>query len=142
MPAPRPPEFRRRAAELARRRNKPTAQTARDLGIAESCRPSEMARQGTDQIRRSAGDCGRIPCGASERYGPHASMTLSLSVSCSWRQSQRGGRGSRAPVSEPAQPGEPGPAVADLSGQPDAAHGASETSPGKQALTLVEPQQA
>src|SRR6266542_3270196 len=32
-------------------------------------------------------------------------MTLSLAMSCPWRQSQRGGRGSRAPVSEPARSG-------------------------------------
>src|SRR4028119_1769714 len=36
MPAPRSPEFRRRAVELARQRDKPTAQIARDLGIAEA----------------------------------------------------------------------------------------------------------
>lgn len=34
MPAPRPPEFRHRAVELARPRKQPIAQTARDLGIA------------------------------------------------------------------------------------------------------------
>ena len=34
-------------------------------------------RQGTDQIRRSAGECGRIPCGATGRHGPHAKMILS-----------------------------------------------------------------
>ncbi len=37
MPAAKPPEFRRRAVELARRREQPIAQTAKDLGIAESC---------------------------------------------------------------------------------------------------------
>jgi transposase len=36
MPAPYPPEFRQRAVELARRRDKPIAEIARDLGIAES----------------------------------------------------------------------------------------------------------
>lgn len=36
MPAPKDPEFRRRAVELARLREKPIAQIARDLGIAES----------------------------------------------------------------------------------------------------------
>ena len=36
MPAPRSPEFRRRAVELARQRDKPIAQIAKDLGIAES----------------------------------------------------------------------------------------------------------
>ena len=37
MPAAHPEEFRRRAAELARRREKPIAQIARDLGTSESC---------------------------------------------------------------------------------------------------------
>ena len=36
MPAPKSPEFRRRAVELARLREKPIAQIAKDLGIAES----------------------------------------------------------------------------------------------------------
>ena len=37
MPAARPPEFRRRAVELARRREQPVAQIAKDLGVSESC---------------------------------------------------------------------------------------------------------
>ena len=36
MPAPKDPEFRRRAIELARLREKPIAPIAKDLGIAES----------------------------------------------------------------------------------------------------------
>jgi transposase-like protein len=36
MPAAKPPEFRRRAVELARLREKPIAQIAKDLGISES----------------------------------------------------------------------------------------------------------
>ena len=36
MPAPHPPEFRQRAVELARLREKPIAQIAKDLGISES----------------------------------------------------------------------------------------------------------
>lgn len=36
MPAPKSPEFRRRAVELARLGEKPIAQIAKDLGIAES----------------------------------------------------------------------------------------------------------
>jgi len=51
MPAPRPPGFRRRAVDLARPRNKPVAQAARDLGIAESCRHNQMARTGVDEGR-------------------------------------------------------------------------------------------
>ncbi len=37
MPRPHPPEFRTRAVELARLREKPIAQIAVDLGISESC---------------------------------------------------------------------------------------------------------
>ena len=37
MPAPHPPEFRQRAVELARLREKPVAKIAADLGISESC---------------------------------------------------------------------------------------------------------
>jgi transposase len=37
MPAAKPPEFRRRAVELARERDKPIKEIAADLGIAESC---------------------------------------------------------------------------------------------------------
>lgn len=36
MPPPHPPEFRRRAVELARERAKPIAQIAADIGISES----------------------------------------------------------------------------------------------------------
>ena len=37
MPRPHPPEFRQRAVELARLREKPLKQIAADLGISESC---------------------------------------------------------------------------------------------------------
>ena len=37
MPRPHPPEFRKRAVELARLRENPIAQIAVDLGISESC---------------------------------------------------------------------------------------------------------
>ncbi len=37
MPAAKPPEFRRRAVELARRRDQPIAKIAADMGIAQSC---------------------------------------------------------------------------------------------------------
>ncbi len=37
MPAAKPPEFRRRAVELARSGQYPVAKIAHDLGIAESC---------------------------------------------------------------------------------------------------------
>lgn len=37
VPAPHPPEFRRRAVELARLGEKPVAELAKDLSISESC---------------------------------------------------------------------------------------------------------
>ena len=37
MPAPHPPEFRRRAVELARQKSKPVAELAKELRISESC---------------------------------------------------------------------------------------------------------
>ena len=49
MPAPHPPEFRRRAVELARLREKPIAQIAKDLGISESCLRNWMSRADVDE---------------------------------------------------------------------------------------------
>lgn len=55
MPAAKPPEFRRRAVELARRREQPIAQIAKDLGIAESCLRNWMRRAELDDGRRGDG---------------------------------------------------------------------------------------
>jgi transposase len=44
MPRRAAPEFRRRAVELARQREKPIAQIAQDLGISESCLRRWMAQ--------------------------------------------------------------------------------------------------
>jgi len=52
MPAARSPEFRRRAVELARLREKPIAQIARDLGIAESGLRRWMAQADIDDGKR------------------------------------------------------------------------------------------
>jgi transposase len=52
MPAPRPEEFRRRAVELARLREKPIAQIAKDLGIAESGLRRWMAQADVDEGKR------------------------------------------------------------------------------------------
>lgn len=48
MPAPHPPEFRQRAVELARLREKPIRQIAWDLGISESCLRNWLAQADTD----------------------------------------------------------------------------------------------
>ena len=52
MPAPHPPEFRRRAVELARERTAPVAQVAKDLGISESCLRNWMASADMDEGRK------------------------------------------------------------------------------------------
>jgi transposase-like protein len=52
MPAPHPPEFRQRAVELARLREKPIAQIAKDLGIAESGLRRWMAQADIDEGKK------------------------------------------------------------------------------------------
>jgi transposase len=48
VPAPHPPEFRRRAVELARLGEQPVAAIAKDLGISESCLRNWMAQADAD----------------------------------------------------------------------------------------------
>ena len=52
MPRPHPPEFRRRAVELARLREKPTAKIAEDLGISDSCLRNWMHKADVEDGRR------------------------------------------------------------------------------------------
>ena len=52
MPRAYPPEFRQRAVELARLREKPIVQIASDLGIAESCLRRWMDRADVDDGHR------------------------------------------------------------------------------------------
>lgn len=49
MPAPHPPEFRRRAVELAGQGSKPVAELAKELGISESCLRNWMAQATADE---------------------------------------------------------------------------------------------
>ncbi len=51
MPRPHPPEFRQRAVELARMREKPVAQIAEDLGISDSCLRKSMRQADIDEGR-------------------------------------------------------------------------------------------
>lgn len=52
MPRPHPPEFRRRAVELARLGEKPVAQIADDLGMSESCLRGWIKQADIDEGRR------------------------------------------------------------------------------------------
>jgi transposase len=49
VPPPHPPEFRRRAVELAREGAKPVGKLAKDLGISESCLRNWMAQADADE---------------------------------------------------------------------------------------------
>jgi transposase-like protein len=55
MPAPHPPEFRQRAVELARMREKPVSEIATDLGISDSCLRNWMKQADLDEGRRKDG---------------------------------------------------------------------------------------
>ncbi len=55
MPRPHPPEFRRRAVELARLREKPVTHIAEDLGISDSCLRNWMRQADLDEGRRAEG---------------------------------------------------------------------------------------
>lgn len=52
MPAPHPPEFRRRAVELTRQPGASVARIAKDLGISESGLRRWMAQDDVDAGRR------------------------------------------------------------------------------------------
>ena len=52
MPAPHPPEFRRRAVELARLGEKPIIQVAKELGVADSCLRRWIAQAEVDEGRK------------------------------------------------------------------------------------------
>jgi transposase len=49
VPAPHPPEFGRRAIELARERTKPIVELAKDLRISESCLRNWLAQAELDE---------------------------------------------------------------------------------------------
>jgi len=53
MPRPHPPEFRRRAVELAQLGDKPVAEIATDLGISDSCLRNWIKQADIDGGRRA-----------------------------------------------------------------------------------------
>jgi transposase len=55
MPSAHPPEFRRRAIELARLKERPVAQIAESLGISESCLRGWLKQADIDEGRSAAG---------------------------------------------------------------------------------------
>ena len=82
MPAPHPPEFRRRAIDLARQRGVSVAQVAKDLGISESGLRRWMSQDDVDAGRKEG-------LWSDERVAtprPDASATRSRSGSLQRRQ--------------------------------------------------------
>lgn len=57
MPAPHPPEFRRRAVELARQGDTPLIQLAKDLGVSRSCLQNWMRQA---EVEEKGGDAQRL----------------------------------------------------------------------------------
>ncbi|MFF5265558.1 transposase [Actinomadura viridis] len=57
MPSPHPPEFRRRAVELARQGDKSLVQLAKDLGISRSCLQNWVNQAADDDEK---GESGRL----------------------------------------------------------------------------------
>ena len=55
MPRAHPPEFRRRAVELARLKEKPVGQIAESLGISDSCLRGWVKQADIDEGRRADG---------------------------------------------------------------------------------------
>jgi len=55
MPRPYPKEFREGAVQLARRGERPIAEIARELGIAESCLRNWLKRDQLDRRERDDG---------------------------------------------------------------------------------------
>jgi transposase len=60
VPAPHPPEFRRRAVELARQRTKPVAELAAELRISESCLRNWMAQADIDDNASAGNDTPKL----------------------------------------------------------------------------------
>jgi transposase-like protein len=58
MPSPHPPEFRRRAVELARQGDKSHVQLAKDLGISRSCLQNWVNQAVADDDK--GGESGRL----------------------------------------------------------------------------------
>ena len=67
MPAPHPPEFRQRAVELGRLRERPIHEIAASLGMTESClrtwvaRADTGAKPGLCAAYRTGSPCSCIP---------------------------------------------------------------------------------
>ena len=56
MPRPHPPEFRRRAIELARLGDQPLSKIAADLGISDSCLRGWVKQADIDDGRQPGSD--------------------------------------------------------------------------------------
>jgi transposase-like protein len=93
MPRPHPPDFRRRAVELARLREKPVAEIARNVGISDSCLRNWMAQAdidngvgaglGSDE-RRAGGVAPQEPCARARSRDPQACKLIYTFIVDRW----------------------------------------------------------
>jgi len=112
MPRPHPPELRQRAVELARLREKPTAQIAEDLGI-DSCLRNWIQQAGVDEGRRDgtssddrAAGSPTAECSAPSTSRPppchrHRHRRVNTAITTPQRRSQR--RGDPAGMTPPGR---------------------------------------
>jgi len=77
MPPPHPPEFRRRAVELAREGVKPISQIAADLGIADSCLRNWLRQADIDEGRRE---------GLTSENAPSSSGSVARTACSRWKR--------------------------------------------------------
>ncbi len=87
MPRPRPPEFRQRAVELARLKEKPMAQIAEDLGISDSCLRGWMKQADLDGLCCVVRSWGALTIGIDRSSGQIVSMSSSNAATirrCWW----------------------------------------------------------
>ncbi|MFG2000927.1 transposase [Spirillospora sp. NPDC048911] len=98
MPVPHPPEFRRRAVELARTGDKSVSALAKSLGISQSCL--------SNWIRQAAVDEGRQ--GGLTTAEKKEMVELRLPVSeCSARSPSRNSIEPHRPPADPSHPSWP-----------------------------------
>jgi len=96
MPAAKPPEFRRRAVDLACAGDQPVAKIASDLGISESCLRRRMAVDDVDAGRKEGSLAPNAPSWSNCVAGPGCRRWRSRSSSaprptspgrtCCWTQ--------------------------------------------------------
>lgn len=80
MPAPHPPEFRRRAVDLARQPGASVARVAKDLGISESGLRRWMAQDDIDSGRKGLSTSEREELAKLRRDNRRLEMEMEIEI--------------------------------------------------------------